>query len=107
MKLLLDECVDQRLRLSFAEHDCQSARFAGLAGLKNGELLDAAEAAGFDVLVTVDQNIQSQQNLSDRKISILIFSAQTNRLRDLLPLVPAAKAALSAVAHGSVLTVGS
>src|SRR5579872_6147204 len=45
VKLLLDECVDERLRLSFPEHDCQTTRFAGLAGKKNGQLLDAAEAA--------------------------------------------------------------
>jgi len=37
MKLLIDECIDERLRLSFAEHDCRTARFAGLAGLKNGQ----------------------------------------------------------------------
>ena len=35
-------------------YDCQSAKFANLAGLKNGRLLDAAEAAGFDILITVD-----------------------------------------------------
>ena len=48
MKLLLDECVDERLRLSFADYDCQTVRFAGMAGLKNGELLNAAEQSGFD-----------------------------------------------------------
>ncbi|MGA3016284.1 MAG: DUF5615 family PIN-like protein [Bryobacteraceae bacterium] len=67
MRLLLDECVDERLRLSFSGHDCQTVRFAGLAGLKNGRLLDAAESAGFDVLITVDQNIPDQQNLSGRR----------------------------------------
>ena len=60
MRVLLDECVDERLRHSFAEHDCETARFAGLAGLKNGALLVAAERAGFDVIVTVDQNIPDQ-----------------------------------------------
>ncbi len=53
MKLLLDECVDQRLRLLFSGHECPGARYANLAGLKNGSLLDAAEAAGFDVLMSV------------------------------------------------------
>jgi hypothetical protein len=57
MRLLLDECVDERLRFLFPGHDCQTARFANLAGLKNGHLLEAAEAAGFDILITVDQNI--------------------------------------------------
>ena len=61
--------MDERLRLLFSDHDCQTAGFAGLAGLKNGRLLDAAEAAGFDLLITVDQNIPAQQNLAGRKIS--------------------------------------
>jgi hypothetical protein len=105
LELLLDECIDERLRLSFAEHDCQSARFAGLAGLKNGHLLDAAEASGFDVLLTVDRSIPNQQNLRSRKLSILILSAQTNRLGDLVALVPAVKAALRDTESGAVLTV--
>lgn len=88
--MLFDECVDERLRLSFSGYECETARFAGLAGLKNGQLLDAAEAAGFDVLITVDQNIPSQQNLRGRRLSVLTFSGGTNRLPDLLPLVPAA-----------------
>ena len=51
MRLLIDECVDERLRLLFPAHDCETARFAGFAGMKNGRLLDAAEAAGFEILV--------------------------------------------------------
>jgi hypothetical protein len=49
MRLLFDECLDERPQLLFPDHDCQTARFAKLAGLKNGRLLDAAEAAGFNV----------------------------------------------------------
>ena len=55
MRILLDECVDQRLRLAFTGHDCQTAGYAKLSGLKNGALLPAAEAAGFEVLVTTDR----------------------------------------------------
>ena len=57
MRILIDECVDELLRLLFPGHDCQTARFAGMAGMKNGRLLEAAEAAGFHVVITVDQNI--------------------------------------------------
>ena len=64
MKLLIDECVDERLRLLFPGYDCQTARFAKFAGLKNGQLLDAAETAGFDVLITVDQNIPDHRLLA-------------------------------------------
>ena len=73
--------------------------------LKNGQLLYAAESAGFDVLLTVDQNIPSQQNLRGHKLAILILCAPTNRLRDLLPLVPAVKAALSNIDHAAVLVI--
>jgi predicted nuclease of predicted toxin-antitoxin system len=94
MRLLIDECADERLRLLFPGLECQTARFANMAGLKNAELLDAAEAAGFDVLITVDQNIPDQQNRARRRISLVILCGPTNRLRDLEPLVPAAIAAL-------------
>ena len=54
MGILVDECIDERFRNSLPEHDCQTARYAGLAGLKNGDLIAAAEAAKFDVFLTVD-----------------------------------------------------
>jgi predicted nuclease of predicted toxin-antitoxin system len=102
MRLLIDECIDERLRNFFPGHDCQTVRYAKLAGLKNGELLSAAEAAGFEVLVTVDRNIPDQQNLDDRKIALMILIAPTNRLRDLRPLIPAALAALNVLLPGQV-----
>lgn len=105
MRLLIDECVDERLRLYFPDHDCQTVRFANLAGLKNGRLLSAAEAAGFDVLITVDQSIEDQQNLTQRKIAVLILCALTNRLRHLEPLIPAALAALASIESGQVVRI--
>ena len=105
MRLLFDECVDERLRLLFPGHDCRTARFANLAGLKNGRLLTAAEDAGFDVLVTVDQKIPDQQNLSGRKMSIVILCGRSNRLRDLAPLVPAAISVLDSIGHGNVVRI--
>jgi len=105
MRLLLDECVDERLRLLFAGYDCQTARFANLAGLKNGRLLEAAEAAGFDVLITVDQNIPDQQNLAGRRLSLIILCGPTNRLRDLELLVPAAVSALRSIGRGDVVRI--
>ena len=100
MRVLIDECIDERLRLLFAGHECQTARFAGLAGLKNGRLLEAAEAAGFEVLITVDPNIPDQQNLSGRKISLVILRRPTNRLRDLAALAPAAISAIGSIVPG-------
>ena len=105
MKLLIDECVDERLRLLFPGHECQTARFANLAGLKNGRLLEAAEAAGFDVLITVDQSIPDQQNLTQRSIALVILCGRTNRLSDLEILVPAAISALDSIRAGDVVKV--
>jgi hypothetical protein len=76
-----------------------------LAGLKNGRLLEAAEEAGFDVLITVDQNIPDQQNLTGRKISLIILCGPTNRLRDLAPLAPTALSALSSIGRGKVVRI--
>jgi len=102
VRLLIDECVDERLRLLFLGHDCQTVRFASLAGLKNGRLLEAAEAARFDVLITVDRRIPDQQNLTRRGIALLILCAPTNRLRDLRRLVPAALSALQSIKPGEL-----
>src|ERR1035437_9044901 len=103
MRLLIDECVDERLRLLFPGYDCQTVRFAGLAGLKNGRLLKAAETAGFDVLITVDRHIPDQQNLTQRGIAVLILCGSTNRLRDLERLVPGAVSALRSITPGDVV----
>jgi hypothetical protein len=45
MRILLDECVHERFRNFFPGHDCQTTRFVGFAGLKNGALLTAAESS--------------------------------------------------------------
>jgi predicted nuclease of predicted toxin-antitoxin system len=105
MRLLLDECLDERLRHEFSGCDCQTARYAQLAGLKNGNLILAAEAAGFDVIVTVDQNIPYQQNLDERTISLLILCGVTNRMVDLQRLIPAALAALAGMQPGQIVRV--
>lgn len=105
MRILIDECVDQRLRLQFAGYECQTAAFAGFSGLKNGVLLDAAEAAGFDVLITTDQGNPYEQNLNRRRIAIIVLCAPTNRLADLTPLLLRATAALDEISAGVVVRI--
>jgi len=102
MFILIDECVDQRLRLLFSGHNCQTAAYAKLAGLKNGALLAAAEEAGFDGIITTDQEIQFQQNLHVRRIWILVLCGRTNRLSDLRPLAPAALRVLDSIQPGQI-----
>lgn len=105
MLVLLDECVDERLRHLFAGYECQTARFAGFAGLKNGALLLAAERAGFDVVITVDQHIPAQQNVDGSSVSLLILCGRTNRLADLKPLIPAALNAIKSLGPAQVVFI--
>jgi predicted nuclease of predicted toxin-antitoxin system len=97
MRILIDECLDERLRNSFPEHDCQTARYAGFPGLKNGELLNAAESAQFQVLITADRGFEYEQNLRDRTIALVIFCMKSNRLRELLPHITPCKAVLATI----------
>lgn len=107
MRILIDECVDERFRNALPGHDCQTARYAGLAGLKNGELLRAAEAAGFEVLVTVDQGIEYQQNLQARNLMIVVLCAASNRLNNILALAPLCLDCLNSPQPGLVVRIGS
>jgi uncharacterized protein DUF5615 len=105
MRILIDECMDERFRNSLPGHDCQTARYAGLAGLKNGELLTAAETAGFEVFLTVDQGIEYQQNLITRTLAIIILRPKSNRLKDLLPLASICLARIKSLKPGNVIRV--
>src|SRR6266853_4780874 len=105
MPILIDECIDQRFRNSLPDHDCQTARYAGLAGLKNGDLLTAAETAKFDVFLTVDQGIEYQQNLAGRSIAIIIFRTKSNRLKDLLPHVSLCLAHIESIQPGKIVRI--
>lgn len=106
MRVLLDECVNERLREHLKGHDCQSARFAGLGGLTNGKLLTAAEAARFEVLITVDRGFEYQQNLSGRRIAVIILCSVSIALDDLVPLVPVCLARLGSIQQGQVVKIG-
>lgn len=76
MKVLLDEDIPHKLRGHLAAHETVTVAYLGWSGLKNGELLKAAEGAAFDVLVTSDQGLPHQQNLLARKLAVVVLSAQ-------------------------------
>ena len=71
MKILLDECVPQQLRHALSNHEVATVPRMGWVGGSNGNLLIAAEQAGFELFVIADKNLRYQQNLSTRHIAIL------------------------------------
>jgi predicted nuclease of predicted toxin-antitoxin system len=107
MRILIDECLPVGLKvpLTALGHGCETVRKAGFGSKKNGELLRLAEGR-WDVLLTSDRNIKHQQNMAGRNVSIVILCAKSNRMKDLLPLMPACAQVLLSLQAGHVVEVG-
>jgi hypothetical protein len=71
--ILFDHGTPAPLKTFLASHAVKHAKSQGWDTLNNGELLNAAEAAGFERLLTPDKNIRYQQNLTNRKIAIVVI----------------------------------
>src|SRR2546423_9260949 len=80
MRVLFDNGTPRGVAAALREHTVEEARARGWDTLRNGELLDAAEAAGFDVFVTTDRNIPYQQNLTGRQIAVVVLTSGRWRL---------------------------
>jgi hypothetical protein len=74
MRILLDENAPSGLSRILASHDVHTAAEMGRARYSNGRLLDEAEKAGFEALITSDQGLAFQHNLTGRNIAVIIFS---------------------------------
>lgn len=74
MRVLLDQGTPVPLRKHLAGHQVATTFELGWSKLKNGELLQKAEENGFSVLITTDQNLRYQQNLTGRKIAIVVLA---------------------------------
>ena len=73
MRILFDQGTPVGIRDYLREHTVRTAREQGWSALSNGELLRAAEDAGFDLLLTTDKNLPQQQNLTKFKVAIVIL----------------------------------
>lgn len=73
MRVLFDQGTPAPLRAHLGLHEVVTAFELNWGALENGDLLANAESAGFDVLVTTDQNLRYQQNLATRRIAIVVL----------------------------------
>lgn len=73
MRILLDHCVPAPLAKRLLGHESQIAYDLGWAKLRNGELIEAAQNDGMELLLTSDKNLRYQQNLSGRRLAILVL----------------------------------
>ena len=104
MRVLLDECVPRALRKELTDHEVKTTAEAGLAGISNGALLRAADK-DFDLLLTVDRNMEYQQNFSDVSIAVVVMHAPSNDIDVLRPLMPKVRAAITTAKPGVVTHV--
>jgi hypothetical protein len=73
VRVLFDQGTPVPLREFLAGHEITTAYERGWSTFKNGDLLDAAEFEGFDVLITTDANLKHQQNLGSRRIAVVVL----------------------------------
>ena len=105
MRVLLDENVDRWLKRLFDdEFDVVTVPERGWSGRKNGDLLRAAEQ-DFDVLVTMDRNMEHQQNLDAFNLGVVLVTAGSNRRRDVAPAMPRVNPALRRVRAGELVVI--
>lgn len=103
MLILFDHNTPRGIAPSLHPHTVKEARAQGWHTLSNGDLLKAAEEAGFDVLLTADKNLRYQQNLQGRRLAIVVLS--NNRWRLVRRVLEQIAAAVTAVKPGSYTLV--
>lgn len=106
MRILLDEDLPHRLAAVLVGHEVSTVQRCGWTGVKNGKLLGLA-AAEFDVFLTMDRNLEFQQNLATLPIAVLVVEAASNRMQHLEPLAPVILKALDHIPPKLLQKVGA
>ena len=105
MRVLLDECLPGgKLKPALPGHRVRTVAEMNWRGVKNGALLALAEAA-FDAFVTIDGGLPHQQNIAAKDLLVVVLNARSNRVAELLPLMPAVADALDHGSPGTVIAV--
>ena len=105
MRVLLDENLPHDLTGALIGHSVSTVQALGWAGTKNGALLKRASGL-IDALVTMDRNLEHQQDVSVLPFGVVVVGAPSNRVPDLTPLVPEMLAALDRIRPGKIEHIG-
>lgn len=98
MKILLDESAPRLIKTSLPEFSISTVQEMGWAGLKNGELLALAEKQ-FDVFITADRQLRYQQNLTGRRLAVIVLPS--NQVPAVIALLPAIRQAINGIQPGT------
>lgn len=102
MKILLDECTPRVVKNRLPSWNISTVQEMGWSGLKNGMLLAAAEGL-FDVFITTDKNLRHQQNLTGRKLAVMVLPS--SRVPVVETLIPIIEAVLSTIRSGDLVEI--
>ena len=102
MNVFFDHCVPRTLRARLPGHEIATARERTWDRLRNGELTAAVER-DYEVMITSDQSLRYQQNLTGRKLALVILP--TNNVRKVLLLAPSILAALATIRPGAFVEI--
>ena len=105
MRILLDECVPRPLKRELTDYEIRTVVEMGWSGKKNGELLQLMIQERFTIFLTTDQNLRYQQNLQQAGVAVVVLVAPSNRLPDLVPLMPSVRRVLGTIRPGEVIEV--
>lgn len=105
MCILIDECVDPRVKQLFGEHEVSTVRDEGWDALEDGALLAAAQVK-FNVLLTLDRGLEFQQNLARFQIGIVVVHVAKNQVTYFRDLHENLLKAVREVGLGQVIHVG-
>ena len=104
MKILIDECLPKSIKHEFSDHLTLTVREMSWDSKTNGELMKAAMDTGLEVFVTIDKNLQFQQNLKKYNIVVIVLNAFKNELEFLKPIIPVVLKKLNELKKGEAYT---
>ena len=106
MRILLDENIPRRLKFDFnIDDEVSTVQDMNWQGKKNGELMGLMTLAGFDVFITMDKNLQHQQNIKRFSIQIIILDALDSKYKTLQSLIFKVTKALNGKISGQILII--
>jgi len=105
MKILLDECVTKHLKPYLPDHVVSTVAKQGWSGIKNGQLMTVATAAGFEILLTIDKNFQHQQNIGKYNLVVVVLDSPSSKLEILIQYLPAFEQRLLSFEKGNAYII--
>lgn len=105
MTIIIDECLPKRVTKFFAEHQVWTVPQIGLAGYKDTELLNQLDEKEIDVFITIDGNIEYQQQFMGRKFKTVVIRAVSNRFSDLEQFIDRLREALLEKSENNIIHI--